>query len=318
MSVIVPTYNVAPFVAETLASILSQVGVDALEVLVVDDGSQDGTADVVRSMAAADPRLQLLRNAGPRGAASARNHGLAQAKGEWVAFLDGDDLWMPDNLRLKLDAARSDPTTQIVSSDFYNENRANRTVPPEQWPTLRQSLLEMWQRHVGAPPENGSAQVLHIDRLLERFLADEVLGNTGTFLIRRQAVEAFGGFDLSLSVGEDLFLWLQLAAREQRMLFVHRPLMFYRYRPGSLTNSADAAHAINAERFCRMLLDKPGFSDYRALVSRKLATALTQQCYHFRKVGNRPAALHAALRLVGAAPAGALGWKMLAASLAGR
>lgn len=315
VSVIVPTYNVAPFIAETLESILGQAGVSAIEVVVVDDGSQDGTPDVVLQMATTDPRLHLLRNDGPRGAASARNHGLRHASGEWVAFLDGDDLWMPDNLRLKLEAAHSDPSIQMVSSDFYNENRANRTVPKAEWPGLRQSLLEVWHRHVGAPPEAGALKIQTVDRLLERFLTDEVLGNTGTFLIRRQAVEALGGFDLSLTVGEDLFLWLQLAERAQRMLFVHQPLMYYRYRPGSLTNSADAAHAVNAERFCRVLLQKQGFGAYRPLIKNRLVTALTQQCYHYRKVGDWHSALSAAFRLLRTAPAQASSWKMLAASV---
>lgn len=294
VSVIIPTYNVGEFISETLRSVLGQQGVRNFEVLLVDDRSTDDTVAQAQAAAGSDPRLRVLHNTGPQGAAGARNHGLARANGEWVAFLDGDDLWMPDNLRLKLAAAATAPDVDIVSSDFYNENRANRSVPRGEWPTLRQSLLPTWQRHVG-PPSDGSSPVLRLDNLTQRFLSDEVLGNTGTFMLRRRAVESLGGFDTTLEVGEDVYLWLQMSERSGRMLFVHQPLMFYRFRPGSLTNQDYPAHAFFAARFYSHLATVPEFRSFRRLIRRKLADSWLAQSHYLRETAQRTGAMLAAL-----------------------
>ena len=317
VSVIIPTYNVGEFIGETLRSVLGQQGVRNFEVLLVDDRSTDDTVAQAQAAAGSDPRLRVLHNTGPQGAAGARNHGLARANGEWVAFLDGDDLWMPHNLRLKLAAAATAPDIDIVSSDFYNENRANRTVPRAEWPTLRQSLLPTWQRHVG-PPSDGSSRVLRLDNLTQRFLSDEVLGNTGTFMLRRRAVQALGGFDTTLAVGEDVYLWLQLSQRSGQMLFVHRPLMFYRHRPGSLTNQDYPAHAFFAARFYAHLAVAPEFRTYRKLVHLKLASAWLAQSHYFRKTAQHRESLRTALRACRYRPASAAHLKNALACLVRR
>lgn len=318
VSVIIPLYNMADWIAETLESVLGQIGFSAFEVLVVDDRSADHTADIVARIAQRDGRVQLLHNSGARGAAAARNLAVQQARGEWLAFVDGDDLWMPDNLRLKMDAARAHPGVDIISSDFYNENRANRTVPKAQWPELLQSLTPAWQCQLGPAPSGPDVQVLELTGLVDRFLRHEVLGNTGTMVVRRVAVQTLGGFDTRLEVGEDVFLWLQLAQRSDRMLLVRQPLLFYRFRPGSLTNQGYPAHAFFTDKFLTMLLKRPAFAQHRPLVRMRLARALLEQCVHWRRVADRRKALAVAGRLVAGWPAMASGWRSLAAVMLGR
>lgn len=317
ISVIIPTYNVGEFIGETLRSVLGQAGVRNFEVLLVDDRSTDDSVAQAQAAAGGDPRLRVLHNTGPQGAAGARNHGLTHAKGEWVAFLDGDDLWMPDNLRLKLAAAATAPEVDIISSDFYNENRANRSVPRDEWPALRQSLLPTWQRHVG-PPSDGASPVLRLDNLTQRFLSDEVLGHTGTFMLRRRAVQTLGGFDTTLAVGEDVYLWLQLSQRAGQMLFVHRPLMFYRHRPGSLTNQDYPAHAVFAARFYGQLAVLPEFKIYRQLIRRKLSAAWLSQSYYFRSLRQFAIARTAAVKTLQYNVTDHRAWKNLFASILNR
>jgi glycosyltransferase involved in cell wall biosynthesis len=103
VSVVVPTHDRRGLLLQTLGSILRQRGVD-LEVLVVDDGSRDGTAELVAELG--DGRVRLLRNDRPQGVAAARNRGIAEAAGEWLGFYDDDDLWAPDKLARQLQAAR--------------------------------------------------------------------------------------------------------------------------------------------------------------------------------------------------------------------
>ncbi|HEX6207479.1 MAG TPA: glycosyltransferase family 2 protein, partial [Actinomycetota bacterium] len=103
ISAIVPTHNRAGLLTTTLRTVLWQRDV-SLEVVVVDDGSSDATADLVEGLG--DPRVRLVRHDAPRGVSTARNRGASEARGDWLAFCDDDDLWAPDKLARQLAAAR--------------------------------------------------------------------------------------------------------------------------------------------------------------------------------------------------------------------
>ena len=116
VSVVVPTHNRSGLLAQTLHSVLWQRGVD-LEVLVVDDGSTDDTAEVVAALG--DPRVRLLRHATPRGVSAARNRGVAAASGRWLAFCDDDDLWAPDKLARQLAAAQQTGRSWVYVGEVH-------------------------------------------------------------------------------------------------------------------------------------------------------------------------------------------------------
>lgn len=102
VTVVIPTHNRRHLIGPTLAGALGQEDVD-LEAIVVDDCSSDGTADILGEVD--DPRLRVLRQSTNRRQAAARNRGIAEARGDWIAFLDDDDVWSPMKLRDQLDAA---------------------------------------------------------------------------------------------------------------------------------------------------------------------------------------------------------------------
>ncbi|MEE6289002.1 glycosyltransferase family 2 protein [Georgenia sp. MJ173] len=117
VSVIMPMHNSAAFVAASIRSVQAQT-FSSWELLVVDDSSTDASAAVVAPMAAADPRIRLLVNSGPRGAAGARNIAIAAARGRYHAFLDSDDLWLPAKLERQLELmART--ATPLTYSAYY-------------------------------------------------------------------------------------------------------------------------------------------------------------------------------------------------------
>lgn len=97
VSIIVPVYNAAAFLEETIASVRAQDETD-WELLLVDDCSADGSVSIIETYAAQDNRIRLIRQPENRGAAAARNRGLEEAAGRYIAFLDGDDLWKPERL----------------------------------------------------------------------------------------------------------------------------------------------------------------------------------------------------------------------------
>ncbi len=196
VSVVIPLYNKAPYVRRSLDSVLGQTCGD-FEVIVVDDGSTDGGADVVR--ACPDPRVRLITqpNAGP---GPARNRGIAEARGEYLAFLDADDEWMPTFLEKSLALLeKHSPAVACVSSGYVQEP-AGRSMEP-MW---RQRGLRDGTYRIDATAD--PQFVVHL-------LAYLCPWNT---VARAEVVRHWGGFfDKGKCLyGEDSFLWLKVLLNE--------------------------------------------------------------------------------------------------------
>ncbi|QHI99972.1 glycosyltransferase [Xylophilus rhododendri] len=127
-TVVIPLYNKAPYIASTLHSVFAQSFED-FEVLVVDDGSKDDGAAVVEQIQ--DSRLRLIRQANA-GVACARNRGIAEARGEWIAFLDGDDWWHPEYLATQRQSMSLFPAVDVVSTGFVSR-KDSKDWTPEPW-----------------------------------------------------------------------------------------------------------------------------------------------------------------------------------------
>lgn len=180
---VVPTHNRSEQLRLALRGALGQEGVD-VEVAVVDDGSADGTPELLAELAAGDPRLRVFRHETPQGVARARNRGIAEARGEWIAFLDDDDVWGPLKLRCQLDAARR-RGADLVYGTYVSLDGRRRPV-----------------RVVRAPdPET----------LRQRLLRTNPVGGPSTFMARAERVRAVGGFDERFAALADWDLLLRLA-----------------------------------------------------------------------------------------------------------
>ena len=127
VSVVIPAYNADAFIAETLESVLAQT-YHNIEVLVVDDGSQDRTAEIIRGFADRDPRVSLIQQANA-GVVAARNRAIQLAKGELIAPLDADDIWMPENLEKQVHCmVQSDSSVGVVYAwSFDIDEQSNPT-----------------------------------------------------------------------------------------------------------------------------------------------------------------------------------------------
>jgi glycosyltransferase involved in cell wall biosynthesis len=184
ISVVIPTHNRAALLMRTLAGALAQTGVD-LELIVVDDGSSDGTPE--RLAALAEPRLEVVRHDGARGVAHARNSGLARARGEWVGFLDDDDVWAPWKLRDQLDAAAREGAAIAYASA-----------------AIVDSGYRMIDIH-RAPPA---------DEMPEQILRRQMIpGGCSNLIVRTEIARAAGGFDPELSMLADWDMWIRLMLR---------------------------------------------------------------------------------------------------------
>jgi glycosyltransferase involved in cell wall biosynthesis len=185
ITVVIPSKNRGRMLRTTLEMALGQDDVDH-EVIVVDDGSTDDTPATLTAVAEEDPRLRFFRHEQSRGVGAARNRGLQEARGEWVGFMDDDDLWAPYKLRVQLAALRASGALFAYGQSLVlDEDRS--TVTPDQ----------------PAPdPED-----LHT-----LLLSGNVLpGGCSNVLVRTEAAREVGGFDERLSMLADWDMWLMLS-----------------------------------------------------------------------------------------------------------
>jgi GT2 family glycosyltransferase len=216
ISVVIPTHNRRHLLARTLATAQQQRDVD-LEIVVVDDGSTDGTSEWLAGVD--DSRLTIRRHPEPRGVAHARNTGVDAAAGEWVAFHDDDDLWAPDKLAEQLAA--------VAAGDFgwsctgaVNVDDRLRVLRPDRPP---------------APDCDVAAELLQFNA---------IPGGGSGVLARTELVRALGGFDPELKRGgiEDWELWIRLALRAP-LASVARPLVAYVIHSGGRSRDVRGTEA---------------------------------------------------------------------------
>lgn len=217
VSVVVPTRNRQALLARTLQQVLRQRDVRDVQVIVVDEGSSDGTAEYLRGLQMTSPSVEVVSHPEPRGLPAARNAGLERARAPWVAFCDDDDLWSPGKLAAQVATLSANPDAQwccvgAVSIDLDERLlSAHRPLPP---PDLVTEL-----RRQNEVPGGGSG-VLAASRLLREL----------------------GGFNESLKAAEDWDMWLRLSQRSP-VCVVDRPLVGYRVAAGSMSHEATRMHA---------------------------------------------------------------------------
>jgi glycosyltransferase involved in cell wall biosynthesis len=197
VSVIIPTYNRWPLVSEAVASVCAQRR-PADEVIVVDDGSEDGTATALQ--AAYGAGVTVVRGA-HRGVAAARNVGVSSSTGDWIAFLDSDDVWRPDKLAAQVDFLEHHPNARICQTD-------------EIW--VRNGVRVNPCAHHRKPSGEIFAPSLRL-----------CLVSPSAVMLERTLFAAAGGFDASLPVCEDYDLWLRIA-RHTPVWLIARPLVVKR------------------------------------------------------------------------------------------
>jgi glycosyltransferase involved in cell wall biosynthesis len=228
ITTVIPTYNRPNIVVNAVESAIAQTyPTDLHEIIVVDDGSDDPqeTAAALRHFG---DRVRLLRKRNG-GVSSARNLGIAHARGKLIAFLDSDDVWLPEKLELQASTFHTKPDIGIVLTSFIGINAKQQTV-----------ILP--QRRVHFPRDG---------RILNDVLLNPLMAPS-TAMVRRSVFEDVGGFDESLRTAEDIDFFLR-AARRTGIALVDKALVRYRV-------SIDSAKSLS---------NQPGsYDDYMTVMSR--------------------------------------------------
>lgn len=210
VSVIIPTYNREHLIGRAIQSVLNQTYQD-FEIIVVDDASTDNTQEVVKSFN--DLRIRYIRHEKNRGGSAARNTGIRAARGEYIAFLDSDDEWLPEKLAEQIRVFHQDPECGVVYTDIL-------VVYPDG--------CELQRR---APKIKGS--------MFHKLLEANVVGTTSSVLVRRDCFDKVGLFNEELASCQDWDMWIRLAR-----LFVFRkvniPLVKYTWGHEQISKNSEA------------------------------------------------------------------------------
>ncbi len=183
VSVIIPTFNRAHILGRAITSVLGQTDTD-LELIVVDDGSSDDTAALIRKFP--DPRLRYVQQPRNLGVSAARNRGIAEARGEWLAFLDSDDLWLPQKLERQFAALKGVDCVASYCALLRIDGKNQTRIP-------------------------GAADAVHSGMKPWPALLMDGIWFSQTWLVPKRVMLAAGLFDERMSIWEDWDLFLRIA-----------------------------------------------------------------------------------------------------------
>lgn len=236
ISAIIPLYNGAPFIEAAVRSVFAQLRpVD--ELIVVDDGSTDSGAEIVRKLAASEPRLKLLSK--PNGGqASARNFGAANSTGELIALLDQDDEWYPHHLQ--------------VLEEPFNGPRGQ----PLGWVYSNLDTVDVSGRMINKSVLDTLKSNEHPKRTIFACLQQDMFVLPGASLISRDAFNAVGGFDEQFIGYEDDDFFLRLFAAGYENVYINQPLTKWRMHAAS-TSFSEKMSASRTRFFSKLVADFP-------------------------------------------------------------
>ena len=197
VSAVIPAYNAEAFIAETIESVRAQT-LPVAELLLVDDGSTDNTAEIARGMGV---RVVSQPNAG---LATTRNRCVRESTQPWIAFIDSDDIWEPQKIERQMEIAESDPEIVLVSCDYSIFDRSG---------VITSSMLAKYDDSYRAQPKKACVGGSLIDELHESFCDISYVLLPSFVMVRRDVLDETGLFDESLFIAEDFDCFMRVLAK---------------------------------------------------------------------------------------------------------
>lgn len=259
VSVIIPSYNYGQFVGQAVDSALSQT-YSPIEIIVVDDGSQDDTRE---RLASYGDRIRYVHQQN-QGLSAARNTGIREARGEYLAFLDSDDAFHPRKVELQMKYVQQHQEVNLLATEMFSEE-------PIRWSDVQSA----------EPPVTLIS--LEAIAIKPRFAPSSVI-------VRKKCFETVGDFDTTLRSVEDREMWLRIATRYQ-MARIDLPLTWYRFTPGSMSSNPE-----RMEHYELLVLNRafafPQLRDNKRARRLALSHCYRSSAYTFYSAGRYREALH--------------------------
>mgnify|MGYP005853802363 CR=1 FL=1 len=283
ISVVITAYNIEQFIGQAIESVLAQTYRN-FEIIVIDDGSQDGTAEVCRRYG----HNIIYHWQNNSGVAGARNTGIRLAHGELVAMLDGDDYWYPEKLAKQVETLQQHKEADFICTDhrYLIDGKESCYTSFDRNAFVRELAVK----------QSGDSVILR-RKDLPRFFRNP-FGHTSSSLFRRALLLAVGGYDVRFSVAEDMHLWFRYLAECRSFAAIRHPLIVYRIRNGSATRNPMARGNEQSSRAYEDLLHtlKAKHPDLAAALRYQVRTARLNWIYALLREGRRHDAIQVGLK----------------------
>ncbi len=257
VSIIIPTYNRQSYLSGVIKSVLDQT-FDDFEVVLIDDGSTDQTKEVVEKYINTQPDKIKYFYQGNKGPSAARNNGIKQASGEYIAFLDDDDEWLPDKLKYQIDGFSQNQNIGLVYTDYY-------------------IIVEG-----SSAPHIHHCEEFNRARFETMFYIKNLI-STPTIMVRKKCFEKAGLFDENLDVAEDWDMWLRLFRRYD---FLRIPQPLVKVNVNAISQSSDGdKNLANDLKFLDKIFSEPGIKS-KALKAKSYSYRYYKAAIAYRENGN--------------------------------
>lgn len=260
VSVIIPTYNCAHFLPDSLGSVLSQT-YDFYEIIVVDDGSTDNSKEVLNPFMQKIKYIKLEQN---RGLPAARNVGIQSAQGKYIAFLDADDLWLPEKLQADMEHFDKHPDIGMVYSKQINIDEKGYALD-------------------GCPKRR-----LPYGNIFIQLFSEQNFIIASSVVVRKDVFVTTGLFDEQLFNCQDWDMWLRIAFYF-KVAGINKPLVKYRHNPLSLSKNRN-----NVLKYQKLVIDKTyntfndkEFGISEKLYKKRLASHYAKTGRYYLRIGNK-------------------------------
>ncbi len=245
-SVVIPAYNSGKYLSEAIESVLSQTFQD-WELLIVDDGSTDNTKNIIEGYTKRYPQKVKYFYQKNAGTSAARNRGIKAAKGEWIAFLDADDIWLSGKLELHMACFSECPEADL----FYTNATMVKYDKSRKWPYIHEKEF------------NFKPSEMYVRILIRNFIP------FSSVVVQKSVLEAVGGFDEAIRFCEDTDLLLRLA-KKCVFRYINSIQMIYRVSPGSKNTQLE-------NRYRAIIRYLNTYFDPKSIVSGKIRRAITRR-----------------------------------------
>ena len=308
ISILMPVFNSGAYLQEAVDSVLNQQSLSGdplppFELILVDDHSTDPVTLSVLHRLSTQENVIVIKNQRTKGAAGARNTGIEFAKGEWIGFLDSDDLWFPFALAYRWKAIAANSKINWIGAGFRLLKPSTEAGKGEHFESAC---------HMLAPFQNAALpeSVEQLVRPVNRFGEKCMLGIM-TVLIRRELILQKGMFDEKLPRAEDYHLWFKCAFDED-LWMVQSEIAFYRIHALSLTHGKNPRH-LHEDTMIRQLLRMPDAKLHKVVLKRRLDFVLQDHGYFYRRENRFATATRVALTRMTSRPFAFTVWKELLA-----
>ena len=306
VSVIIPAYNCADVLSDTIDSVLKQT-YGNIEIVVVDDGSTDGTGMLAeRFPESGKVRWYRQENGGP---GAARNKGIQEAQGEFLAFVDADDYMMPDSIERRMDLFAEAGELELLFANYYiMQSKDPGTVRfKENYPEKHRALRRDYVH--GVVFEGSPSELFEIPFDFW----------TGALLVGRNLMKRVGPFRTDISIGEDRDMWIRLSMNTGRIGYIRSPVACYNRSRSGLTGQDPVRYAIARRDLNNYFLEKYGKAilreNVKKVIDEKLSWVYFDLGSHYQESGMKWRAIGNFLKSIYFSPKNDLPYKQIVSSL---